>query len=406
MNIDCEIVRDLLPLYVDGVCSEGSRNAVAAHLEACEKCREFCNNASRFQEDVILKDIPAEKETIHGFRKVRRRWTASLMAVVLLIPILLMSVNQIRGMGICYSNIDDYLTARRFTHYLASGKFDMAAQMYDFTQDYRVINEILSASPELYQPTFHACKIGDEIWYIRDSLAEKIDFTYDADRVWKQLLYNGHNGILIPRTKMEDLLEHNDGFVTTELDGYTINDGQTFYPVETPWGLFFAERSDIDSFVQSEKQDVDYAVHFSVMPEKMYQDILPALKSDAQMQYDANIALYAGVSDMTEAEFCAYMQKKYETELEAVFSHGISLTEGHYNRSYYVSSSGYRDSSTPEDGWAICFRCDTAKEEERYPISLDIHVRDGKVTGLAMAYTNSAQWCEELIDALFPGYGT
>lgn len=36
----CEIVRDLLPLYIDGVCMEGSRELVEEHLKNCEACRE------------------------------------------------------------------------------------------------------------------------------------------------------------------------------------------------------------------------------------------------------------------------------------------------------------------------------------------------------------------------------
>ncbi|MDR1060942.1 MAG: zf-HC2 domain-containing protein [Clostridiales bacterium] len=38
MNMPCEIVKDLLPLYLDGVCSDGSRAAVEEHLAACDGC--------------------------------------------------------------------------------------------------------------------------------------------------------------------------------------------------------------------------------------------------------------------------------------------------------------------------------------------------------------------------------
>ncbi len=37
MNISCEIIKDLLPLYHDGVCSVDSTKAVEEHLEHCEK---------------------------------------------------------------------------------------------------------------------------------------------------------------------------------------------------------------------------------------------------------------------------------------------------------------------------------------------------------------------------------
>lgn len=38
--MNCNIVRDLLPLYHDGVCSEESRAAVEGHLAGCEACRQ------------------------------------------------------------------------------------------------------------------------------------------------------------------------------------------------------------------------------------------------------------------------------------------------------------------------------------------------------------------------------
>ena len=39
MDLSCEVVRDLLPLYHDGVCSGESRALVEAHLKNCPACR-------------------------------------------------------------------------------------------------------------------------------------------------------------------------------------------------------------------------------------------------------------------------------------------------------------------------------------------------------------------------------
>ena len=39
MKVSCEIIKDLLPLYHDGVCSNESRQMVEEHLSECEKCR-------------------------------------------------------------------------------------------------------------------------------------------------------------------------------------------------------------------------------------------------------------------------------------------------------------------------------------------------------------------------------
>ena len=40
MEMNCNIVRDLLPLYHDGVCSQDTRTAVEEHLTGCAACRE------------------------------------------------------------------------------------------------------------------------------------------------------------------------------------------------------------------------------------------------------------------------------------------------------------------------------------------------------------------------------
>lgn len=41
MNINCEIARDLLPLYVDGCLSASSKEALRAHLAVCGECRAY-----------------------------------------------------------------------------------------------------------------------------------------------------------------------------------------------------------------------------------------------------------------------------------------------------------------------------------------------------------------------------
>jgi len=39
MEPSCEVIRDLLPLYHDGVCSKDSRALVEEHLKTCPACR-------------------------------------------------------------------------------------------------------------------------------------------------------------------------------------------------------------------------------------------------------------------------------------------------------------------------------------------------------------------------------
>jgi predicted anti-sigma-YlaC factor YlaD len=39
MKMSCEIIKDLLPLYHDGVCSNDSKAAVEEHLASCDGCK-------------------------------------------------------------------------------------------------------------------------------------------------------------------------------------------------------------------------------------------------------------------------------------------------------------------------------------------------------------------------------
>jgi len=38
--ISCRIIEDLLPLYVDGVCSEESKKSIESHISTCEECHK------------------------------------------------------------------------------------------------------------------------------------------------------------------------------------------------------------------------------------------------------------------------------------------------------------------------------------------------------------------------------
>ena len=41
MKLDCEVIRDLLPLYAENMVSEKSRALTEEHLAECEPCRQY-----------------------------------------------------------------------------------------------------------------------------------------------------------------------------------------------------------------------------------------------------------------------------------------------------------------------------------------------------------------------------
>ena len=41
MKYPCGLIQDLLPLYIDGVCSDESKAAIEQHLPECSSCKEY-----------------------------------------------------------------------------------------------------------------------------------------------------------------------------------------------------------------------------------------------------------------------------------------------------------------------------------------------------------------------------
>ena len=38
-KVSCEIIKDMLPLYYDNVCSDDSKRMVEEHLSDCDNCK-------------------------------------------------------------------------------------------------------------------------------------------------------------------------------------------------------------------------------------------------------------------------------------------------------------------------------------------------------------------------------
>lgn len=69
MNQNCEIIRDLLPLYRDNVCSDSSGKLVEAHLKECPECRK----ALEAIEAEVSAPEPAMQETFKAWQKLQRK---------------------------------------------------------------------------------------------------------------------------------------------------------------------------------------------------------------------------------------------------------------------------------------------------------------------------------------------
>lgn len=86
MKIPCGLAEDLLPLYLDQVCSPDSEALVQEHLDHCPACRqrlEALRQRGREEEEELQALQKARADWRRGRR--RARWKGVLTALVVLI---------------------------------------------------------------------------------------------------------------------------------------------------------------------------------------------------------------------------------------------------------------------------------------------------------------------------------
>ena len=108
MKLDCKIIEDLIPLYIDGVCSL-VQPAQTDHIA-----------------NIVPNENPPEKAVKKAFKKIRLRWIVSVLAAVALIPVLILGYNQYRGRGAAYTNIKELYIGSRFIISVEEGNYEKA----------------------------------------------------------------------------------------------------------------------------------------------------------------------------------------------------------------------------------------------------------------------------------------
>ena len=69
MNLSCDVIRDLLPLYHDGVCSEESKRIVEEHIETCADCKDVLHG---LKEDMAPDTVGAAQPLV----SIEMKWNA------------------------------------------------------------------------------------------------------------------------------------------------------------------------------------------------------------------------------------------------------------------------------------------------------------------------------------------
>ncbi len=132
-NVPCEIIVDMMPVYVEGICSDESRKMIDEHLKSCSSCSKLCSDIPSMNLEK-KQDTPGEAET---FKKINRKFRLSKWKIRILGTILVLLVLAVGSLTAgqiikptgpeelkSFETEFQSLEVRKIAGYLASGNID------------------------------------------------------------------------------------------------------------------------------------------------------------------------------------------------------------------------------------------------------------------------------------------
>lgn len=102
MKINCYIVQDLLPLYVENLANERTLSDVKEHLVECEECRQLMEDMSKKQLD-NLQEESVNVDELDYLKKIHSNISkrSIISAVLFFIPSLIFYYAIYMGKFLC-----------------------------------------------------------------------------------------------------------------------------------------------------------------------------------------------------------------------------------------------------------------------------------------------------------------
>ena len=80
IGIHCNIIKDLLPLYIDDVCSEESKEIIETHILNCEDCR---SEVISMKSDIPPIKIEENLDKAKSIIKISKKWKREMRKYLL-----------------------------------------------------------------------------------------------------------------------------------------------------------------------------------------------------------------------------------------------------------------------------------------------------------------------------------
>lgn len=174
--ISCNVIQDLLLMYTADECSEDSRQLIEEHLKTCKNCQdalEALNAPVLPPEDMEVQRSLEEKakdfNAAKGFRKIHRRWLASLLCVFMIFPLIgtgFLVRNQLRGEGISFANLHEIYATHAFLKAVQARDYNKAFRYLDVKRMYGYMTNGQVENLYDWDSEYTLVEIGNRSWYV------------------------------------------------------------------------------------------------------------------------------------------------------------------------------------------------------------------------------------------------
>lgn len=183
-SINCDVIKDLLPSYIDKISTSSTNELIEEHLSNCKDC---CSTLKDMNEDIYIESINSQKNQINYLKKYKKSKILTIIfTIIITINIIIGSLLLLYRLSTIdfYVDVNDINTyiniekgvwgEKRFVVSLSSEKFIILCHE-DFSTDE-------SGNKILYLKVFGKLPSLDEI-FDKSKKPETIRYGYDINDI-------------------------------------------------------------------------------------------------------------------------------------------------------------------------------------------------------------------------------
>jgi hypothetical protein len=350
MNLKCTVIEDLLPLYIDGICSEDTKEIVEKHLAECPACmqkhksmseavlpEELCSEGNKKESDKESQKAVLKENTINSFtakkafKKIRKRFIALILLILFTIPNIYLCINQADGDGVSYTNLDDIYKANRILSEIKKGNYEKAFSHLDIQGRYQEITE--NKETPILKDFYSIATVNHISYYVTDQVLWNEYSFYETDHDEKSFWYSIFlsNNYVIPEEQYNHLLEeYTYEEMYTEIDNRPVLISSDYGSYYVPYRFLPAANSeDNDTALLSSLARLRQA---DIIPSMAYE---AALKQEAEYIEDHNAYIQKYI-DMGYEEYYTRCKDHFLTNMEQLIKRGVVISGFKLDNIYFI----------------------------------------------------------------------